>query len=146
MRRLLCVGVILLLGFGLSVERAEAQAGGSGRDVDFQLHQNYPNPFNPETRIPFTLGPNLFENGQPVRVTIRIYSILRQLVAVPTALDYPAGNGTEIENLEYAGPGEYLAYWDGRDKNGDEVASSLYIVQLEVDGKKARPQKIRVAK
>lgn len=146
MRRLLCVGVILLLGFIGSHSGAEAQATGGRRDLGFQLNQNYPNPFNPVTRIPFRLEPELFERGQPVRVTIRIFSILRQEVAIPTALNHPEGNGARIENLEYAGPGEYLAYWDGMDRNGREVASGLYVVLLEVNGRKARPMNISVAK
>jgi hypothetical protein len=146
MRRLLCVGVILLLGLVGSHSSAEAQATGGGRDLDFQLHQNFPNPFNPVTRIPFDRKPELFERGQPVTVTMRIFSILRQQVAIPTALNHPMGNGATIENLEYAGPGQYLAYWDGLDKDGKEVASGLYVVLLEVNGRKARPLKISVAK
>jgi hypothetical protein len=146
MRRLLCVGVILLLGLGGSVTRAEAQSRTGDRDLDFQLYQNIPNPFNPVTRIPFALDPRLFENGQQVRVTIRIYSVLRQLVAVPTALNHPAGNGAGIENLEYFTPGQHLAYWDGLDTDGEEVASGLYVVMLEVNGRKARSLKITVAK
>jgi hypothetical protein len=142
----MCVGVILLLGFVGSYSSAEAQTGGAGRDLDFQLHQNYPNPFNPVTRIPFDLLPALFERGQPVRVTIRIFSILRQQIAIPTALDHPMGNGARIENLEFAGPGEYEAYWDGLDKDGREVASGVYVVLLEVNGRKARPRNISVAK
>src|SRR5688572_13996079 len=31
----------------------------------FELEQNYPNPFNPETTIPFTLGDELFIDGNP---------------------------------------------------------------------------------
>lgn len=146
MRRLLCVGVILLLGFGASTTRAEAQSSSNSRDRGFQLEQNFPNPFNPVTRIPFGLGEELFQDGKPVRVTIRIYSVLRQLVAVPTALNHPAGNGAAIENLEYMSPGLHLAYWDGLDKDGRKVASGVYIVQLEVNGRKAAPLKITVAK
>jgi len=146
MRRLLRVGVILLLGFAGSATHAHAQARTESRDVDFRLFQNFPNPFNPVTKIPFTLSPGLFEKGQPVRVTIRIYSILRQLVAVPTALNHPAGNGALIEKLEYPGPGNYLAYWDGLDKNGQDVASGVYVVLLEVNGRKATSLKMTVAK
>lgn len=146
MRRLLCVGVILLLGFGASTTRAEAQSSSGNRDRGFQLEQNYPNPFNPVTRIPFLLGEELYRSGQAVRVTIRIYDALRQLVAIPTALNHPAGNGAAIENLEYTTPGLHLAFWDGLDRDGREVASGIYIVQLEVNGRKAAPLKITVAK
>ena len=146
MRRMLCVGVILLLGFGATATRAEAQSGSENRDRGFQLQQNYPNPFNPVTRIPFALGAELFQAGQPVRVTIRIYTVLRELVAVPTALNHPQGNRTAIDKLEYPGPGNYLAYWDGLDRDGRKVASGIYYVLLEVNGKKAAPLPITVAK
>ncbi|HUF70914.1 MAG TPA: hypothetical protein VMM79_19850 [Longimicrobiales bacterium] len=146
MRRQLCVGVILLLGLGATAIRAEAQTRTDDRDRGFQLFQNYPNPFNPVTRIPFYLGPELFDRGQPVRVTIRIFGVLHQLVAVPTALDHAEGNGARIENLEYASPGQHVAYWDGLDRNGNEVGSGLYIVLLEVNGRKARTLKMTVSK
>lgn len=144
MRRWFGVSVILLLGMGVFAPRLEAQAS-SGRDRGSQLKQNYPNPFNPVTRIPFELGPEEFRDGRPAVVTIRIYSILRELVAVPTALNH-TGNGQPIEKLEYYTPGEYEAYWDGTDKNGRKVGSGLYIVQLEINGRRLRPITMTVAK
>jgi hypothetical protein len=146
MRRLLGVGVVLLLGFGLFATPMTAQTGNSTRDRGFQLQQNFPNPFNPETTIPFDLFPAMFENGKPVVVTIRIFNVLHQPVVVPTALNHPAGNGTAVESLEYATPGTHLAYWDGLDKDGRKVASGLYYVLLEVNGRRATPIKITVAK
>ncbi len=81
-----------------------------------QLGRNYPNPFNPETTIPFSLNFSLWEDGQAPVVTLRIYNILAQLVAV---------NGT----------GDYTAYWDGMILNtGREAASGVYVYQLIVDG------------
>ena len=111
-----------------------AQDAGNRADTGFELEQNYPNPFNPETRIPFTLGENLFQSGQPVRVTIRVYNMLSQLVASPTALRHPDGDGTPVANLEYTQPGRYEAFWDGRDRAGAQVASGVYFVQLIVNG------------
>ena len=136
MRRGFCVGVVLLLA-GLA---APSQAYGQQedppglRDSGFRLGQNYPNPFNPETRIPFELGEPLFETGRPVRVTLRIYNVLQQLVAIPTALNHPQGNGVPVLNLEYDTPGEKVAYWDGHDMDGREVASGIYYMQLIVNG------------
>ena len=34
--------------------------------------------------------------------------------------------------LEYTSPGRYEAYWDGRDRNGNQVASGVYFVQMLV--------------
>ncbi len=113
-----------------------AQAGGSGRqEPGFELEQNYPNPFNPETKIPFILREDLFDGGQPALVSIRIYNVLQQFVASPTALQHPGGEGLPVVNLEYAQPGRYEGYWDGRDQSGSHVASGVYFVQLVVNGR-----------
>ena len=125
-----------------------AQQAGSTGDVEsgFQLEQNYPNPFNPETRIPFVLGDGLFVEGGPVRVTVRIYNVLRQLVAAPTALNHALGEGQPVEGLEYTVPGRHEAYWDGRDRSGAQVASGVYFVQLLVNGQPAPVRRIFVTK
>lgn len=146
MGRVFGVGVVLLLGFGIFSTPVTAQTGSGNRDRGFQLEQNFPNPFNPVTRIPFVLREELFQGGKPVAVTIRVYNVLRQLVAVPTALDHPSGNATPVEGLEYATPGRHVAYWDGLDKDGRKVASGLYIVSLWVNGRQAPPIRITVEK
>ena len=136
MRRAFCVGVVLLLAGLVMPSQAlgqETDPPGT-RDSGFRLGQNYPNPFNPETRIPFELGESLFESGRPVRVTLRIYNVLQQLVAVPTALNHPQGNGVPVEDLQYDSSGPKEAYWDGRDLSGRQVASGIYYMQLIVDG------------
>src|SRR6266699_3909661 len=61
-----------------------------------ELKQNYPNPFNPATTIPFTLSGDLFANGHRPKVSLRIYNVLAQLVAVPIL----QGTGEDLENLE----------------------------------------------
>lgn len=148
MRRTLGVSVVLLLAFGLLASPAFGQSGNPGRqDRPGGLRQNYPNPFNPVTNIPFELASNLFVDGKPAVVTIRILNLLRQLVAIPLALDHPAGNRTPVERLQYTMPGEHVAYWDGLDKDGRKVASGLYLVLLEVNGRPYdKPLKITVAK
>jgi hypothetical protein len=145
MRRVLSVGVVLLLGFGIFSTPVSAQAG-SGNRGGFQLGQNYPNPFNPTTKIPFVLSEELFRGGKPAVVTIRVYNVLRQLVAVPTALDHPSGNATPVEHLEYVTPGRHVAYWDGLDKDGRKVASGIYFVYMWVNREKPQVAKIIVAK
>ena len=109
-------------------ETPEPPSGG------FSLGQNYPNPFNPETRIPFDLDEELFSNGEAAVVTIRVFNILQQLVAIPTALRHPLGEGVAVSDLEYPGPGRYEAYWDGTDGSGRQVASGIYLMQLTVNG------------
>ena len=80
------------------------------------LGQNFPNPFNPETWIPFVLG----EGGE---VKLRIYDVKGRIVK---RLD-----------LGYLDAGYYntrdtAVYWDGRNDDGEKVASGVYIYQLQV--------------
>jgi len=98
-----------------------------------QLGRNYPNPFNPETTIPFTLSYELWADGTAPVVSLRIYNILAQLVAVPIL----QGSGQPLDNisLDWNGTGEYSAYWDGKVLGTNrEAASGVYVYQLVVDG------------
>lgn len=136
MRRTWGVLFVFLSTFGLA-DGAGAQqgAGSAGRQAcEFSLEQNFPNPFTSETRIPFTLCESLFAEGRPVVVSIRIFNILQQLVAVPTAIGHAAGEGVPLFQLEYSQPGEYQALWDGRDQEGRPVVSGTFWVQLTVNG------------
>ena len=99
------------------------------------LKQNWPNPFNPSTTIPFVIAGESFEGGRRPLVSLRIYNILTQLVAIPIL----QGEGRPLDNvqLEWNGTGNYSAYWDGRVRNSDrEAPSGIYIYQLIVDGKR----------
>ena len=114
------------------------------------LGQNYPNPFNPETRIPFTVGdyPTCAEPSRPHKVTLRIYNLLAQLVAVPV-LQGGAGNvagGAAIENLALT-CSQYTAYWDGKDmRTAKDAPSGIYYYRLDVEGKKPLVRKMVVTK
>jgi hypothetical protein len=126
---------------------ASAQAVGSSGEQEngFHLEQNYPNPFNPETKIPFILNEDLFGDGRSVVVSVRIYNVLQQFIATPTALNHPRGEAVPVTDLEYATPGRFETYWDGRDQAGRHVASGVYFVQLVVDGR-SQIRKMFVAK
>lgn len=149
MGRTVRVPFVLLLLFGLSAPlSAQEPRPGSpagGQTSGFQLEQNYPNPFNPETKIPFVLHEDLFAAGRPVVVSVRIFNLLQQVVAVPTALRHPMGEGVPVLALEYPRPGAWEAYWDGRDQNGRQVASGIYFMQLTVNGA-SQTRKMYVAK
>jgi hypothetical protein len=140
MGRFMSVGIFLLLALGsYSMEisgqdvRGGNQSPGS-RGRGFRLEQNYPNPFNPSTRIPFVLEGEIFEGGRIATVSIRVYNVLQQLVAIPTTLDHPDGEGLPVDQLAYSEPGSKEAFWDGRDRHGRAVAAGIYYLQLIVNG------------
>ena len=78
-----------------------------------KLVGNYPNPFNPETRIVFQLKQNT-----PVK--LQIYNDKGQLVKNLLNTDLTAG--------------EYSIPWDGRNSDGKQVNSGLYIYKLITTG------------
>lgn len=109
---------------------AASQEAPQGEVRGVALEQNYPNPFSRETRIPFVLGADLFEDGRSVVVTVRIYNVLRQPIAVPTALDHPTAAGQPALELRFDSPGRYELYWDGTDRNGQQVSSGIYFCHI----------------
>jgi hypothetical protein len=101
------------------------------------LGQNYPNPFNPTTTIPFTVGdvPTCSDQSRIHRVTLRIYNVLAQLVAIPILQGTSGNAGQPLENVQLS-CGQYTAYWNGMYLHSNrEVASGVYLYRLEVDGK-----------
>jgi hypothetical protein len=110
----------------------------------FRLEQNYPNPVNPETWIPFVLDESLFAEADSSVVSIRIFNILRQPVAVPVAVEHSRGRNTRVEQLAYYEPGRQVAYWDGRDRNGRLVPSGVYYYQMVVNGQQSTIRKLTV--
>ena len=79
---------------------------------DFVLGANYPNPFNPATTIPLSVP-----DGAEA-VDVGIYNLLGQLV-----------------HQVWSGPlsaGEHRFTWDGRDEQGQPVASGAYLYQVRV--------------
>ena len=78
------------------------------------LLPNYPNPFNPETWIPYRLA-------EDADVTLTIYDTKGVTVR---RLDL----GHQLAGY-YADRGK-AAYWDGRNDQGESVASGLYFYQL----------------
>lgn len=110
------------------------------RPAQVELLQNYPNPFNPATTIPFRLNESVFANGHRPIVSLRIYNVLAQLIAVPTiqASGEPL-DGVALECREVRdGYCEFSAYWDGRYLGTDrEAASGVYVYQLVVDGRRS---------
>ena len=82
------------------------------------LLPNYPNPFNPETWIPYHLA-----HGAGVAITI--YNAKGALVRQLSLGHQAAGH--------YVDRGR-AAYWDGRNENGEPVASGIYFYRLRAEG------------
>ena len=131
--------VLVLSAFmpGIASAQGEQSPGrGSGG-----LKQNYPNPFNPQTKIPFEIGdpPTCTNPGKQHKVSLRIYNLLAQLVAIPVLQGGSGGvsGGQPLENVQLS-CGSYTAYWDGTYRNSTKkVASGVYLYRLEIDGRVA---------
>jgi len=78
--------------------------------AEYSLEQNYPNPFNPETTIEFSLP-------APSHVKIQIYNMLGQRIR--SLLD---------RHLE---AGSMAVSWDGKNDDGDQAASGVYLYRIE---------------
>ncbi len=76
----------------------------------YELQQNYPNPFNPTTNLRFRISDFGF-------VELKIYDLL----------------GREMKTLvnEHLAPGSYKVQWDGRNDNGEDAASGVYVYSLK---------------
>ncbi len=133
--------LVLVLGAfmpGRSAAQGSSTQTGGGQGAGLQLGQNYPNPVNQDTRIPFIIGDSqgCTDSGRLHRVSLRIYNLLAQLVAVPLLQGGGSDAGGEpLDGLQLT-CNQYVAYWDGKNsQTGEDVASGIYLYRLEVDGK-----------
>ena len=123
----------LLVGVGTPVA---AQANVAPPRIE--LRENYPNPFFPTTTIPFLITQEVCARGHQPVVSLKIYNVLVQVVAIPVLTNGAGARPATAERLDSLRLrcGEYRAYWDGKYlENGREVASGVYMYRLEVDGK-----------
>ena len=81
------------------------------------LLPNYPNPFNPETWIPYQLS-------KSAEVTVTIYAVDGTLIRTLALGHQPAGMYHSRSRA---------AYWDGKNKVGEPVASGVYFYTLTAD-------------
>ena len=81
------------------------------------LLPNYPNPFNPETWIPYQLA-------APATVTLTISDIQGRVVRMLVLGHQPAGIYQDRARA---------AYWDGRNAQGEPVASGVYFYTLKAN-------------
>ena len=103
-------------GFSLVAKQGMGEEPETMFPKEFAMRQNTPNPFNPATIIKYEV-PYLAGKKNQYPTSIAIYNIKGQLVR-------KLYNG-------FRGPGYYAAVWDGRDSQGKNLSSGLYICHLE---------------
>lgn len=79
----------------------------------FHMAQNYPNPFNPQTEIRFHLP-------GAAAVRLAVYDVLGRQVRLLLQGDRAAGS--------------YSITWDGKDDNGIDVPSGIYLYRFATGG------------
>ncbi len=119
------------------------------RPDGFDLGQSSPNPTAGETRTPFFVGdpPSCRDSRRQYRVSLRIYNLLSQEVAV-ALLAGPNGelDGARRLNGVMLTCRSYQAYWDGRvDGTQRDAPDGIYLYRLEVNGR-AVVRKLRVVR
>jgi tetratricopeptide (TPR) repeat protein len=82
--------------------------------IKFGLDQNFPNPFNPSTTISYTIP-------EEAKVTINVYNIKGQLVRKLFA-------NNQVK-------GEHKLIWNGKNDNGKQASSGLYLIKIDYQGK-----------
>ena len=93
------------------------------------LLSNYPNPFNPETWIPYELA-------ESADVTVHIYSVKGDLIRRLVLGHQPVGIYRDKSRA---------AYWDGKNAQGERVASGVYFYALTA-GEFAATRKMLIRK
>jgi hypothetical protein len=97
--------ITLLGGVPLSLGNTDTRAV----PMDFFLSQNYPNPFNPITSISYRLP-------EISHIELTVYNLLGKKVRTLVRQQQEAGN--------------YQVQWNGRDGEGDDVASGMYVYRI----------------
>ena len=110
----------------LTIKAWDLQNNSSEKTIDFFVDDNveiqladvlnYPNPFEKETRFEFSHN----KNGSELDVTIRIYDVVGKFVVELLSSDI---NGTNESGT---------ITWDGRNHNGNIIASGIYVYTIEV--------------
>jgi len=83
---------------------------GDSKPGKIKLNRAYPNPFNPDVNISFTL------DDDPAELVLEIFDL----------------QGDQVMRLGagHFASGTHIITWDGRDMNGNDVASGVYLARL----------------
>jgi hypothetical protein len=109
---------------GLAIATNLAEFTAKALPTVYSLSQNYPNPFNPTTTIDYSIP----KSG---KVELAIYNIAAQKVRTLV---------NEKQDASF-----YKVVWDGRNDNGESVASGMYFYRL-VSGNFSKIEKMTLVK
>jgi hypothetical protein len=91
----------------------DVAADDTGAVSSYRLHPNFPNPFNPSTRVRYDVPSSGF-------VRLRIFD--------------PSGRLVRTLASHNESPGAKIVEWNGKDENGETVASGVYFCRLDAPG------------
>ena len=121
--------------YQIRLAASDLEGNESEKEIEFRVHKilqllnatNYPNPFTDETTITCELTAEADEIG------IKIYSLSGRLVQ---------------EFTEAATAGFMMIPWDGRDRNGEEIANGVYYCKIRVEkaGERGLTEFIKIMK
>ncbi|MDP9144844.1 MAG: T9SS type A sorting domain-containing protein [Actinomycetota bacterium] len=123
--------LVLTLFFGVGPPAAAQQNRPPPPPPSATLGENTPNPFYPATLIPFAIRIEECTDGTQPLVSLKIYNVLVQQVAVPVL---QSRRGETLDNIRIP-CGSHVALWDGRTSDGRaDPPSGVYYYQLTVNG------------
>ena len=156
-RTAVLVALIALAALPASIRAQSQQRRSEPSARRGHLLPNQPNPVEGETLIPFRIGPDSCATSEErYVVTLRIYNILSQMVAVPVLVDSMTQATAEGDSTAVPRPpvrelqlpcGSYVARWNGRiDRDGRRASAGVYMYQLLVNGHQSGTRKMVVTR
>ncbi len=116
-------GLALLLSASPAVAQSAIRA---------ELKESSPNPIRSAATIEFEIRSEACRDGNQPIVSLRIYNVLVQVVAIPVLEKPPK---LPIENVRLS-CGKHEARWDGLVLDGQPARTGVYYAQLIVDGQR----------
>jgi hypothetical protein len=116
----------------LALAAVQQAPGQEAPPVRVELKENVPNPVTSSTTIRFEILPEVCTRNHVPTVSLSIYNVLVQVVAVPVL---EGAHPVPLRNLRL-GCGTHQAAWDGRQLDGRPATTGVYYYQLTVDGER----------
>ena len=128
MVRVVCPTLVLALTLGA----APVVLGQAPPAVRVELGEGISDSVTGSTTIPFSILPEVCSKGHIPTVSLKIFNVLVQVVAIPGLEGEAPGSlgGTRLKC------GAYRVQWDGRKLDGRPATTGVYYYQLTVDGER----------